>query len=78
MKFFKKILTCVLTGAMMCGMLQAAPAGYGEVSVAEAAGAVNILNYESNKSASEYAIYDVAGMEKLAELVNENRVTLQV
>lgn len=40
------------------------------MEVAEAATEVNILNYESNTSATDYVITDIAGMEKLAKLVN--------
>lgn len=38
--------------------------------VPEAAVAIDILNYEKNPYATEYSINNIAGMEKLAELVN--------
>lgn len=37
MEFLKKILTGVLTGAMMCGLMQTVPAGFSTAAVAEAA-----------------------------------------
>lgn len=75
MKIWKKILTGILVGAMTIGMTGVVPVEEAGIPAAEAAGAVNILDYETNKTASEFAIYDVEGMEYLAELVNEKKIT---
>ncbi len=40
-----------------------------------AAGVVDILDYESNTSAAEFAVNDIAGFEKIAELVNSGKET---
>lgn len=48
-------------------------AAVGESSQKAAADGIDILDYENNTSATEFVVNDIAGMEKLAELVNSGK-----
>lgn len=48
-------------------------AAVGESSQKAAASGIDILDYESNPTATEFVLNDIAGMEKLAELVNSGK-----
>lgn len=64
----KRVLTAML--GIILALAAVMPSGFCGRMQAKADSVVDILDYEKCPSATEFAIYDIAGMEKLAELAN--------